>query len=212
MYLILFLLYFALGTALLFVVQYFLSLFSDKRENYNRDELTDFRKILVSQWQKLLGDDTQTAYTGIALGVVLGLLLTSWGSFVTSSILFPVLLYFLLPLLKSRFSVSEKNQENFFIRLLYRDLPFFQAFSLAVIAQIFVASYARDINFLWAVINALIIFMLMLIKSGTYKLPVDLIKSTQAANTKTSEKKEGIDPNSAVPEDAEIDNSDNNEK
>lgn len=162
-----FIVYVALFTSLVFIVQYFLVLFSDKRDKYLRDELIDYRHIFKHQWMRLVGEDKQFAYSAIALGLVVGFLLTAVGgkrSLLTHSALFVLLLYFALPLLRGKYPQTQENKEQFFVRLLHNDYPLFFSFSIAVIAQTFTSVGA--INFLWLLVNGLIVLILIFIRSS----------------------------------------------
>lgn len=164
--LIYFIVYVVVFVTLTFIVQYFLVLFSDKRDQYLRDELIDYRHILKHQWSQLVGEDKQFAYSAMGIGLVLGFLLTVMGgagSYFTHSALFVILLYFALPLLRGRFPQTQENQKQFFTRLLHSDYPLFFSFSMAVIAQIFVS--VGKINFLWLLGNAVIILLLVFIRN-----------------------------------------------
>lgn len=172
LHLLLFVLYLALFTVLLFAVQYFLGLFSDKRSEYKREELLDYKRIYQNQWSQLIGENHQNSYMALGIGILFGFLFVSAGglkSYITHSAIFPVLLFFALPALRGSFPRDEENKEQFFIHLIHDDLPLFYAFSLAVMAEIFVANSIGQVDRLWALVNAVIVFVLILIKTGNHQ-------------------------------------------
>lgn len=163
--LIAFVLLLVITAAVLMIVNYYRSLFSDGREEYHREELVQVKSFFSGQWQILTGDDIATAYLGLGAGLLLGLLFSYFGgiygyhyeSYFFHSALMPALWFLALPYLKEQF-VIEGDERSFIARLITNDMPFFFAFASATIAQNTAAYFIyQKISFFWIIANNVII-------------------------------------------------------
>lgn len=158
-------------------------IFSQQREQYQRNELIDVKMILEEQWSAVFqsGDSSQT-YLNFGISIFIGFLLTFMGglynashqSYLFHSALLPAALFFLIPYLKDHV-FTENEPASFVMKMLNDETVLLMGFGLATAAQaLTVYGLYHAISFLWVFINVIVIIggiLYKLAKPGENRQP-----------------------------------------
>ena len=175
------------------ILNYFRKLFGDGRNEYPRSELLDIRSILLAEWQSLSCKNEVSTYIGLFLGIMLGFTCSylggkqGLGSYIFHSALVPILFYFIMSLLRERFESSIDNG-SLLIKLTGNDIPFIVGICAAVIAQNVTHFLTQqNINFLWAIINILLIIGMAIYRFYKADAEPDYAEATDINTINTSD-------------------------
>lgn len=161
--------FFIINTFLILIINYYRRLFTQNKSTFTRDEITDLKEILLSSWNTLIAKESVSSYGGLSIGIFTGLLFSYMGgaygrhyeSYFFHSAAIPALWFIGLPYIKE--NVLLNMEDNFFTRLVKKDITFFFGLSVVTASTIF-ATYGlyHAISFLWVIINAAGILFLLL--------------------------------------------------
>lgn len=175
------------------ILNYFRKLFGDGRDEYARSELLDIGSSLLAEWQSLSRKNEVSTYIGLFLGIMLGFICSYLGgkqgpgSYIFHSALVPVLFYFIMSLLREKFESSIDNG-SLLIKLIGNDIPFMVGICAAVIAQNITHFLTQqNINFLWVMINVLLIVGLAIYRLYRADAEPEYAEATDITDIDTSD-------------------------
>ncbi|MBV6493456.1 MAG: hypothetical protein LDLANPLL_01479 [Turneriella sp.] len=155
--------------ALILLLNYYRRLLNDGRREYPRDELIYAHNFIFSEWQRLTHNDTTVNYIGVAIGALLGYLLSYTGgvfgehyeSLLFHSAILPALWFIGQPYLKEK--ADELGWPSAIKKFIQNDAAFFFTLSSTIAAQTLVAyGFYHALSFLWVVLNFIVIVALVL--------------------------------------------------
>lgn len=177
--LLVFFILFLFTMALFAGVNYYLTLFSQGRSEYNREELINIREMIDAQLKQIFSlDDKTFSYLVFGASIFIGFLFSYLGglysnhfeSYFFHSAILPLLLFFLVPYFRDQ--LPELEEEGGVMQKVFQNEPvIFLGFSTSTAAQI-LAAYGlyHGISFLWAFLNYLVILVLMILKVSNGKI------------------------------------------
>ncbi len=177
--------FFFINTFLVLLVNYYRRLFTQDKNTFERDEITDFKQILLSSWSRLFEKEPLPSYGGLAIGIFLGLLFSYMGgaygryyeSYFFHSAVIPVLWYLGLPYIKEKISIS--MEENFIYRIVDKDITFFFGLSVVTVSSSFTAyGIYHAISFLWVFANGVGILGLLLFRIYREEMDARMIEES----------------------------------
>lgn len=164
-----------------------------EQETYSRDELIDFYRIIMRQFENLTGrGETGLNYLALGGGIAVAWVLTLFGGLLSpditmapdyaedqipnyffSSILFLLILHIVWPSIKD-VAADQGGPDGILSRLLATETPFFFAFAVALGAMnLTVWGVYHHMSFLFCAINAVLCFVYAGYRLHTAEKPYD---------------------------------------
>jgi hypothetical protein len=184
LFFIIYILIYVICAFLAVLIYYYIKILVPGKDNYDRKELVDLKTILLSEIENLFqGHDKVKEYTAIGLSTLAIVALSYFGaiygehyeSYFFHSALFPVLFYVAIGFMK-----KNKMQQDFpeILKFIFKyDFSILTGLTLGILAKIIVVyGVYHVISFIWVLINAVLLFFLLVnrmiekINKNDYKL------------------------------------------
>ncbi|HRP69999.1 MAG TPA: hypothetical protein PLY93_10750 [Turneriella sp.] len=159
----------AVTAALILLLNYYRRLLNDGRREYPREELIYAHNFILNEWQRLIHGDVALSYAGVAIGALLGYMLSYTGgvygehyesAFFHSAII-PALWFIGQPYLKEK--ADELGWPIAIRKFIQNDAAFFFALSSTIASQSLVSyGFYHALSFLWIAFNFVVIVALLL--------------------------------------------------
>ena len=155
-----------------FLMNYYRKLFSDSKDVFNRNELLDIKAILTKEFNLFTVEKSTTIYVSFLTGIFLsyfilhlgGIYNTYYENYFLNSAFLPITVYLGLPYLKEHYSY--KIEKISFLKDIFdKDTYFIFGISVGTLSLLLISYFEyRSLNFIWFMLNYIVIFLLLLFR------------------------------------------------